>query len=436
MKSAICLWSLIATTLLLALGACEVTSEKISVWKQSENGAPKLRAALRDRGQKLPIRVEAAEALCEVGLFLPLSEDLKAVASASEQDGRQVMEELSKRLLGKMKGSNPKATTKVQVQAKDALFALRDVADANLRKSNDAEVLRWILADLQERSLGEHSAEKIITTIGVPAGNVLAEQIAVDPNLVVAFATHLRSVGDQAARDNGATKLIELAKRQTDGAQLGKTIEGVGKVGSLRAVSYLAEIAKKGSFEQRKLALRALALYPHVSVVELARGIAADSSLKGEEAELRDDAFTLLEKIADPKSMEALLSLLALKEEKARYQAVEAVVGGFKEKGLTKLLEAFPSSYTYKKEDIKDYVEEDIVKLGKGALPAMRQALQSQSWVARVVAIRVLGRIGAKEDVPALEKLSTDSTKLRGWGAGATVGTEAKGAAQAIHSRK
>jgi HEAT repeat protein len=335
-----------------------------------------------------------------------------------------------------MKGSNPKATTKVQVQAKDALFALRDVADANLRKSNDAEVLRWILADLQERSLGEHSAEKIITTIGVPAGNVLAEQIAVDPNLVVAFATHLRSVGDQAARDNGATKLIELAKRQTDGAQLGKTIEGVGKVGSLRAVSYLAEIAKKGSFEQRKLALRALALYPHVSVVELARGIAADSSLKGEEAELRDDAFTLLEKIADPKSMEALLSLLALKEEKARYQAVEAVVGGFKEKGLTKLLEAFPSSYTYKKEDIKDYVEEDIVKLGKAALPAMRQALQSQSWVARVVAIRVLGRIGTKEDAPALEKLSTDSTKLRGWGAGATIGTEAKAAAQSIQSRK
>lgn len=86
MKSAICLWSLIAAILLIALGGCEVTSEKIGVWKQSENGAPKLRAALRDRRQKLSIRVEAAEALCEVGLLAPLSEDIKAVTTASEQD--------------------------------------------------------------------------------------------------------------------------------------------------------------------------------------------------------------------------------------------------------------------------------------------------------------------------------------------------------------
>ena len=57
---------------------CEVTSEKIQTWKQSMKGAAKIRAAIRDNGQKLAIRVEAATAMGELGLFLPLVEDLKA----------------------------------------------------------------------------------------------------------------------------------------------------------------------------------------------------------------------------------------------------------------------------------------------------------------------------------------------------------------------
>jgi hypothetical protein len=435
MKSTIYLWSVLASLAALGLG-CEVTSEKIGVWKQSENGAPKLRAAVRDRKQSIPIRVEAAEALCDNGLFAPLADDFKAVAAASEQDAKQIMADLVKRLLDKMKGSNPKATSKVQLQAKDSLFSLRELADEATRKNVDEELLRWVLLDFRERSTGEHSADKVIAVIGVRSGPLLAERLGADPALVVPLATHLRAVGDAAAREAGAERLIELARRQTSPEELPKTLEALGKVGSVKAVSYLAQIANKGDLNQRRLALRALALFPHVSVVALAKGVAADSTLKGEEAELRDDAFALLEKIDDPSSLDALVSLATSKEEKVRYQAVEATVGGFKEKGLTKLLEALPSSYTYKKQDVKDFIEDDIVKLGKGAVPVMRKALGSQSWVARVVAIHVLGRLGTKEDVAALEKLTSDQTKLRGWEAGATVGTEAKAAADMIQSRK
>jgi hypothetical protein len=435
MKSTIYLWSVLASLAALGLG-CEVTSQKISVWKQSENGAPKLRAAVRDNKQKIPIRVEAAEALCDNGLFAPLAEDFKAVAAASEQDAKQIMTDLVKRLLDKMKGANPKTTSKVQIQAKDSLFSLRDNADEATRKSVDEELLRWILLDFRERSTGEHSADKVIAAVGTRAGPLLAEQLGADPALVVPLATHLRSVGDATARDAGAVKLIELAKQQTDPEALPKTLEALGKVGSLKAVVYLAEIAKKGDLNQRRLALRALALFPHASVVALAKGVAADGTLKGEEAELRDDAFALLEKIDDPSSLDALVSLATSKEDKVRYQAVEATVAGFKEKGLTKLLEALPSSYTFKKQDVKDFIEDDIVKLGKSAVPSMRKALESQSWIAKVVAIHVLGRLGTKEDVAALEKLASDQTKLRGWEAGATVGIEAKAAAQMIQSRK
>jgi HEAT repeat protein len=433
MKSNICLWHALASLVAFSAAGCEVTSEKINLWKQSENGAPKIRAALRDTRQKVAVRVEAAEALGELSLFAPLAEDLRAIA---ESDRRQVAEELVKRLLARMKGSNPKSSTKVQVQAKDTLFALRDIADEGLRKTIDEEVLQWMAGDWENRTTGENSAEKMITAIGRRAGPILAEHLGENPNLVVVFSSHLRAVGDQGARDVGAEKLIDLAKRQTDTKILLKIFEAMGKVGSVKSVGYLIEVAQKGEFHQRQWALRALTLFPHPSAIAIAKSIAADTSLKDEQAELRDDAFGLLEKIKDPKSLDALLSFLSGKEEKVRYQAIEALLSGFGAEGLTKLLEALPIGYTYKKEDIKDFIEDDIIKLGKNALQPVRSALESKSWIARLIAIRVLSRMGTKEDVAVLEKLTSDQTKLRGWDAGATIGREASAAVDVLKSRK
>ncbi len=425
--------SLLRSTLVLlalALVACEVTSEKIQQWKQSEKGAAKLRYALRDAKQKIAIRAEAADALGENGLFAPMAEDLKTITAG---DRRQIVEELVKRLLVRMKGSNPKSTSKVQIQAKDALYAVREFAEES-QKTIDDELARWLLADWQNRQEGESSGEKIIRAIGVRAGPWLAEQVAVDSVTLKAFPTLLREVGDQGARDAGAERLVELAKKQTPIEEL--TLAALGRVGSLKASAYLEGLAKKGEAADRIRALQALAWFPHPSLVPTAKAIAADGSLKDDAAQIRDEAFTLLEKINDPAALDALLSFLGEKDDKVRYRAVEAVVEGFGVKALTKLLETLPVGYTYKKVDLTDFVENDIVKLGAKALPAMRSALESKSWIAKLIAVHVLSRIGTTEDVPALEKLTSDGTKLRGWAGGDTVGTEAKAAAEKLKSRK
>ena len=106
----------------LALLGCEVTSEKINIWKQSTKGAAKIRAALRDTGQAMEVRIEAAQALAEMGLTQPLTTDL---ASLSGPDRKLVTEALNQGLLAKMKGANPNETPRVQVQAKDALYSIR-----------------------------------------------------------------------------------------------------------------------------------------------------------------------------------------------------------------------------------------------------------------------------------------------------------------------
>lgn len=420
----------LALMMLGPLAGCEVTSEKIQTWKQTVKGAAKIRAAVRDTGQKMPIRVEAAEALCEMGLFVPLTEDLKALGAA---DRKQLVDALVKRLISVMEGSNPGATTRVQIQAKDALFSLRDMAGDPLQKSIDDKLSRWITGDWQQRNTGEHSADKIVVTLGEAAGPALVDAMGQGTPLVVA-STLLRKVGGQDQRDRAAEKLIEQAKQEQPPKV--QTIEALGKVGSPKALEFLTGLARKGAMEQRKYALRALALFPHVSVLPLVRAIAADESLKDEDAILRDEAFTVMEKISDPKSLEALLGFLPDKNKLVRYRAVEAIVSGFGEKGLTKLLEGLPSGYTYPKEDLEDFVEKVIhSELGKRAVPALREALGSKNWVARLVAARMLGRLGAKQDVTSLKKLGSDNTRLQGWEGGATVGSEALGAAKQLESR-
>jgi HEAT repeat protein len=419
------------TLAVLMLLGCDVTSEKIVRWKESSNGAPKLRAAMRDAKQKIAIRVEAAEALCELGLFQPLSEDIKTL---SGPDREKVMEDVIGRLLTKMRGSNPKATTRLQLQGKDALFSLREFATGKKRDGLDEEVGRWILTDWQNRNGGEHSGDKIISAMGAVAGPLLVEALSQSPTLVLAFATQLRKVGDEAARDAGAIKLVELAQKESPPSE--QTLQALGTVGSLKALAYLQELAFKGELDLRRQALLAMALYPHASMIGLAKKMVADTSLKGDLAILRDEAFTLLEKMKDPQALDALASFLESKDDKVRYRAVEAILSGFKDKGLTKLLQALPSGYTYKKQDFIDFIENDIVELGGSALGPLREALQSTSWIARLIAVRVLAKKGSKADLGALEKLTTDSTKLRGWEAGATLGSEAKAAAERINHGK
>ena len=432
MKSTIYQWSGITILLLITLPGCEVTSDRISSWKQSENGTPKLRHAVRDPSVKLPLRVEAAEALCDIGLFIPLAEDLKAVA---EGDRKQIYSGLNGRLLKRMKGSNPQATSRVQLQAKDALASLREFADQTELKEIDQELISWLLGDWENRNEGEYSTDRIITAIGAAAAPVIVKHLLDTPAILVVLATHLHQIGHQPSQDAAAEKLVGMAQIQKP-VKLA-TFHALGKIGSVKAISYLNDVARKGELQHRVWALRSMALFPHPSILPTAAQIAGDTGLKGDQAVLRDEAFSILEKSRDPKGLEILCSFLESKEELFRYQAIESIITGFGVQGLQKLLVALPSRYIYKKRDVKDFIEDQISsKLGKKAIPALLEALSSESWIARLIAIKVLGTLGSGKEGEALEKLVTDTTRLRGWDAGATVGSEAKAAVERIKNRK
>ncbi len=417
---------------LLTFGVgCEVTSEKLNIWKQSTRGAAKIRAAIRDTGQTMEIRIEAAQALAEMGLTQPLSEDIKVL---NEADRKIILDALYKGLLAKMKGTSPKETTRVQVQAKDALYAIRPLIAAEERKNIDRELVTWLVDDYQQRDAGDHSADKIIKEAAETGAQVMAEMIDLEGAPIVVISTLLRRGANETLREAAGKRLVGIAKEQSPPSVA--VIRSLGVVGSLSAIKYLAKLVKtKGDLETRVYAMRALALYPHTSMIRLGKSIAGDTSLKDDLAILRDDAFTLLERIHHADSQKALITFLTDKDDLVRYRAVESLLAGWGAGGLSKLLASLPSSYTYKKEDLVELVERPLIALGNDILPPLQKALKSDSWIARLIAVRILAKVGNKKDLPAIERLKSDSTKLKGWAGGETIGTEAAKAVAALKAR-
>ena len=423
-------WGILVILALFMVG-CEVTSEKINIWKQSTRGAAKIRAAIRDTGQTMEIRIEATQALAEMGLTQPLAEDLKILA---QSDRETIISALSKGLVSKMKGSNPNETTRVQIQAKDALYSIRPLISEADREGIDKELVTWLVDDYQQRDAGDHSADKIIKDAAATGAKVMAEMIDLEGAPTVVIASLLRRGADEKLREVAGKKLVSVAKEQSPPTVA--IFRALGVVGSLTAINYLAGVVKSdASLEHRVWAMRAIALYPHASMIPLARTYAADVTLKDDLAILRDDAFTLLERIRHDDSQNALISFLTDKDDLVRYRAVESLITGWGAAGLSKLLASLPSSYTYKKEDLLELVERPVIALGNDILPPLRKALASDNWIARLIGVRILSKVGNKTDLPALQKLEADSTKLKGWAGGETIGSEAAKAVAAVKSR-
>jgi HEAT repeat protein len=423
----------VAFMLLLScsIPACKVTSEKIQKWKRTERGPAKLRAAVRDADLTLALRSEAALALTDLGLSQPLSEDFRALNQSDRSAiGENVVDELAARLKG-----SPSATTSEQLSAKDALFGLRSALDGKQQRRVDSLLARWIVSDWPSRGRGEHSADKVIAALpSEVSGPILASAVTNDPDLVAVLAGQVRKVGRPTDRRAAAEGLVELARSEKPIAA--RTLEALGRVGDEKSRRFLLELGQSSanSLEQRILALQALALDPSPALVEPLARLAGDSR---DEKGVRGAAFQALEAIAGEGTISALGAIIGKdRNETVRFRAVEALVRCCGVDGLPKLLESLPTGYTYAKADVADFLEADIKGLGQEALPVLRKVSKSGSWIARLVAIRVLGDIGTEGDVTALEALASDTTSIRGWEKGATLGAEARAAAARIKERK
>ncbi|HEY6475581.1 MAG TPA: HEAT repeat domain-containing protein, partial [Polyangia bacterium] len=417
----------------LGLGcSARVTSENIALWKTTEKGPDRLHEALADHAVAPKLRAEVAVALVDIGRGGEVDQILRA---ASADDRADITRSLEPAYEVAMKDPAPEKA----LAYRDALFSLRQVAPPDDQKRIDAALLPALEAELEAGKVrqGEHSLDKMLTAIGPDSSAMLVRVLAAPDQPYVQSAELLAKVGDEAARDKGAAALIarapKIKAKEKDHPDL--FYKALGTLGGPTAVKYLeAEITGGKEKEEEALrATRALAERRDPAVLPFALKIAADP--KADKA-VRDEMFGVVETIGGLEAEKGLLGIISSdKEEIVRYRAFESVLGAQKAEGIVPALEAFPASASYKRVDVDDLLVKLIEKIGQPARPVLVQALGSHAPLARMTAVMSLAQIGKAADAPALEKAAGDSSPVKGFPAGDTVGKEAAAAAEIVKKR-
>jgi hypothetical protein len=422
-----------ALLLALAGAACgKPSSDNIQLWKTTEKGPGRLNDTLADHGVAPRLRAEAAAALVDIGR----AEEVDALLPQLPTDDRA---EITKSLAPMYEVAMKDPAPEKALANRDALFSLRQYSSPDDQKRIDAALLPAIEADLRAGKLrqGRHSMDKMLTAIGPDAGAMLARVLA-EPGTPYALpAELLGKVGDEAARDAGAAALVVRAQQQ-ERLKVGlHTLEAlyraIGQVGGPNAVKFLEDESTGPGRERALMAVRALQLRRDPNVLPFALKVAADTRAdKG----VRDEMFGVVESIGGLEAEKGLCDIISSdKEEIVRYRAFEAALNAQKIDGIVPALEAFPVAAAYKKVDVDDLLVKLIEKLGPPARPVLIKALDSRSPLARMTAVMALEQIGRAPDAPALEKISNDTTSIKGFPSGETIGKAAGRVAEVVKKK-
>jgi hypothetical protein len=418
-------------SVVLAAGACSrPSSENIVLWKTTEKGPEKLHDALGDHAVAPRLRAEAAVALVDIGRSGEVDELL---AGAPADDRAEIFKTLEPTYEVAMKDPAPEKA----LAYRDALFSLRKDAAPDDQKRIDAALLPVLEADLKAGKLrqGQHSLDKMLSAIGTDAGAMLVRVLS-DPEVPYFQAAELLAkVGDDGARDRGAAALVARAPKikAADKQHPDKFYKALGGLGGPTAVKQLEAESAGTEKDRALLATRALGERRDPAVLPFAIKVASDS--KADKA-VRDEMFGVVEGIGGLEAEKGLLGIISSdKEEIVRYRAFESVLAARKAEGILPALEAFPASATYKKVDVDDLLVKLIEKIGAPARPALVAALASRVPLARMTAVMALEQIGRAPDAPALDKLAGDSSPVKGFPAGDTVGKEAAQAAEVVRKK-
>ena len=428
----------VARRALLALGlaaaACnKPSSDNILIWKTTEHGPTRLVETLADHGVPPRLRAEAAVALVDIGRSEEVDTTFQSLPSddrASIATSLQPMYEVAMK--------DPSADKALAYR--DALYSLRQFVTPDEQKRIDAVLLPALEADLKAGKLrqGRHSIDKMLTAIGPDAAAMLARVLA-SPETSPQAAELLGKIGDAEAREKGGAALVARAKAgKGDKGGKGKgsdeaIYKALGAVGGPTAVKFLEEKVTGPNKDEAALAVRALQERRDPSVLPFAMKIASDPKA---DKIVRDEMFGVIEAIGGLEAQRGLLGIISSdKEEIVRYRAFESALTAGKSEAIQPALEAFPAAASYKKVDVDDLLVKLIEKLGPPAKPALVKTLGSSAPLARMTAIMSLEQMGRAPEAPAVEKLAGDSTSVKGFPSGETIGKEATRVAEVLKKK-
>ncbi|MCD6499259.1 MAG: hypothetical protein J7M25_13285 [Deltaproteobacteria bacterium] len=444
---------------LLGLSGCKVSLDRVAKWKKKGDTA-RLKKCLSDKKQSLKVRTASGLALVDLGNCYGVEAMLARVHKRSSTEASTLADRMAKELLPQLKGLDDGS-----IKAKDGLFSVWRFATVSVRANIEDRLVKWLLDHyVAAATAGEHSAAKILSTMGPLASNVLAKYLTLDHPKLYEIAGIIRKTADASAKKTITGRIISNLKANPGKMSRPQVLYTLGRLCMPSGVSYLQNLATAGmNYKIRREALISLRLCPNPKSIAIAGGILKtilDSDIKGTPVELPsfDDrkpgvigqCFELMDTVHHwPLAKKALRPLLITnnnaplpqdaQDQKLliRMQGAQFAVymGGLD--GLKMILADLPKD-VYPPIYVNTPALAIRQKFAKGkdrinALAGLRQTLKNGSLVAKMIAIKSLARIGEKTtDLPLLRALARDRTPVAGWKPGTTIGVLASTAAERL----
>ncbi len=434
---------LLAPLVASLLCGCSVTAEDIETWKGTQKGPGKIVAVLLGPKYPIDLRSRAALALVEmqrsdVQSLTELTRQMRRLAPdpARPQIVGAMVEPLTAMMRAPNEGTPPHPPP-LAVRAKDAAFVLLEFAAAADRTRFEDQLLDWVTADLNLRWLvGDHNTAEIVRGIGARSVPVLLRTITPEQRLLKNVCELVRDAGDPPGKLAAATRLAEIGQRQIPNVQ-NPTLEAMAVLGQRPVVDFLLGLAENAQVgdAQRTAALEALA--GKVGPADVDRLVAIGANERAP-ADARWEALGLLGDRRDASILPRLWPLLATPEKRVRLQVGQLILNLGGPGAVNDFLRRLPATgRTEYHEDEVNQFSSIIANMTPPPLSVIRGTLVADSWIARLLSIRVIRQKGGREDLSILRELEADTTRIPGWDGtpAPTVGREAAEARRQLQGR-
>jgi len=399
--------------MLLTVTACSVDSADIETWKGTQNGPKKIAGVLIDPAMPIDLRAEASLALMDINRTDLFIESFRKMDAADADGVILHAAPLFSSAVNPAKnnpGSAETALTPKQVHAKDGLYLMLDFAAKASRPIVEKELISWcVQGNYKVRAMAGYNIRIIAKKIGAPAAAALARLLTTEQPASRTIAELIREIGDAKALEDAST-IIAASLRATPTAITSTHLEAAAIIGGAPVADVLLGYATdvKTGIELQRLALRAYSVGLEKKVIpgsetDLQRLIAVANNTEFDRIH-REETWMTISQIPLPAAANAIAELLSSPEL------------FFRLVGSRLLLRVDPDTWTPKILRTPDLVRspsevEDFIDLFcrfPRIAPALATLVKDRNLMARGFAISVLGVIGTKSQLPALEAVSAD----------------------------
>lgn len=442
---------LVVVLLLGALAGCEATEEDIERWKGTMRGPAKITAVVVESRYPLELRGRAAVALVEIAGWDHFN---AAFERLSEEDRRGVIHAMIPRLremydAGVAAGAE--GPTDAQVNAKDAMYDLYDWATPEDQAAMRESLIQWVTSDFNSHFLpGRRNIALIVEKVGAPATRAMAESLT-PQNVLVAHkvAELIAEHGDEEAKRLASARLAKTASELGDGIR-GDFWTAMSKVCGDPVRAYALEYAgrHKARVDEQVNALTCVIeggpseCQPGCGQTSDLEAILAIAEDEGQDERVRAAAYDAARAKAGPGQVDRFLKMLDDPDVRYKATGVDIAVHLGKAKVIPTVLEHVGAQRERWAWQAKAQGQEygfcnmglGLLDQAEGAHDVALESLGSGDAYVRAGAANILGIVGTAEDVPQLERLASDSARIKGWEPD-TVGAMVKQAIERLRAK-